>query len=158
MAVDSPRQNKHGWWGTLTIDPNTDSKDQLEVGERCIFIKTKREAHYVTQGTVIKKVHIFEDLGDAFKSLEFYFKDNPAILEDLKEITKQYPEIKKYVEILRIDYQRTTPLARKLNIYTLMLFALDHEWLEANAEAIGKEDVELGLSLPPMEEPGGVTA
>jgi len=155
MPVANSRQNKHGWWGTLTLDVGTEGKGKLQTGDRCIFIKTRREAHFVAEGTFIKEVRIFKDLDEAIQSLSFFFKDNPSIREDLKKITDE--GITNFVEILKLDKQSTTPLAKKLNIYTLMLFTLDPEWLEENGAEIGKEDLLLGLSLPPMEESGGIT-
>lgn len=158
MPVANSRQNKHGWWGTLTLDVATEGKGKLQTGDRCIFIKTKREAHFVAEGTFVKEVRVFENVNEAKQSLSFCSKDRPSILEDLEKITVEYPGITNFVEVLKLDKQKTAPLAKKLNIYTLMLFTLDPEWMDANAEEIGKEDVLLGLSLPPMEESEGIAS
>lgn len=153
MPVENSRQNKHGWWGTLSIDPDTEPKGNLKVGDLCIFVKTNRLSHHVANGTFILKINSIISLAAA----KARFSHLPPqivteIYTDLDLITSNYPNLA-LVEILEADDQNTSPLTKKLNEYTRKLFtkdsslnAEDRIWLDNNAY-IGKEHIEQGMSL-----------
>lgn len=154
MPVGNSRQNQHGWWGTLTIDRDTESNTNLEKGTLCVFIKTSRESHYVTVGTFIKKVRVFENSEKAREEFNKKAKQYSSWLDDdIKLIGIEYPGVTfTFVEILELDNVNTTPLADKLNEYTRKLFTqeIDAEWLQENAQKVGRVYIEAGLSMPSL--------
>lgn len=155
MPVENSRQNQHGWWGTLTIDKKITG---VELNERCVFVKTKSVAHYVLTGTFILEVKLIGDLDQAKKA----FEKIPAAAQrlsfinvDLDKIASEYPGLP-IVEIIEVDYVKTTPLMRKLNDYTRKLFTRDatlssedREWINKPENAgIGIDDILTGTGLP----------
>ena len=159
MAVDNPRQNKHGWWGTLTIDEDTkdaEDKSTLKVGTPCVFIKTSKESHYVTSGTFVSKVRVFDN--DQQAKDEFRKKsaqNSSRFEEDLKKIGVEYPGAKfTFVEILKVDDVKTSPLVRELNECTRKLFSKESKpkWLDDFKEESGKDDIEAGMSLKYLKD------
>jgi len=156
MPVDNPRQNKHGWWGTLTIDKDTEPKGDLKVDQLCIFIKTNVLSHVVTRGTFVLTINRISSLAAA--KARFSNLPPPLVVEinrDLDLITTNYPNAA-LLEILVVDHLKTTPLTKKLNEYTQKLFtrdpslsAEDRGWLDSqDSYEIGRSDIEAGMGLP----------
>lgn len=155
MPVVNGQQNKHRWWGILTIDSGMENSGGLAEGTQCVFIKANRDSHFVSQGTFVSKVRVFKSLKDAEDVLLRKASKAGAseieirrIKSDLKKINalKTIPSI---VEILGIDYKKTPPLAVEVNILTESLFR-NGAWLRANGNRIGADDIKLGLRLPPL--------
>jgi len=150
MPVDNGRQNKHGWWGTLTVDRTPPS---LEPGQKCVFIKINRDSHFVSQGTVVPKLSPFRDLAAAEKALlaaVIKVGATPgqlrSIKADLRLIAAMKP-VPTIVEIKEIDYSMTPPLAVEINILTESLFR-NKAWLRVFGKIVGADDILLGLQLP----------
>jgi len=155
MPVDNPRQNKHGWWGTLTIDKDTEPKGGLDVGELCIFIKTNVLSHVVVHGTFVLTINRISSLAAA--KARFSNLPPPIVVQinrDLDLITTSYPNAA-LLEILEVDSLKSTPLTKKLNEYTRKLFTRDatlspedRVWIDSqDSDEIGKSDIEAGMGL-----------
>ncbi|HEX7015988.1 MAG TPA: hypothetical protein VF191_10785 [Cyclobacteriaceae bacterium] len=155
-VVHDPRQNRHGWWGTLRfVDDKDESKIVSSVngddsGVQHVFVKTSREAHFVSQGTVVE----IASLGDtAEATLQQLAQSgmNEKVLRLIKEDFANLDATKKtrFHEITAIDDARTSALARMLNIVTEVCFKNDH-WLDC-AGSIGADDIRLGRELPSLK-------
>jgi len=145
MPVDNPRQNKHGWWGTLTIDEGTEPKGSLNVGDFCVFVKTNKDSHFVSKGTHIKRINVFSNLAAAKAQVRAETgSDYDAEIEaDLNLISSMYPNAP-IVEILEVDSASTSPLTEDINELTKERFN-DDLWLAANANT-GNPKKELGVT------------
>ena len=150
MSVGNGQQNKHRWWGYLTIDPDTVVINGILMpGVRCVFVKTSRHAHFIGEGTYIGKVRIFNSKSEAANAIGA--GQDPDIYSDLN--ASDFPSDLPIVEIFAIDEGKTTPLAKKLNTETLRWFG-DEQWKTDNAEQIGRDAIEAGLEMPdlPLDE------
>jgi hypothetical protein len=146
--VDDPRQNQHRWIGTLKVKEEPDTLH--------LFIKTSRDAHFVSQGTVVETGDMISDpvraLRMIFDSAKSFTRDevNTVVThfeDDLRKVNEESKNIKFYV-IERIEYNLTTPLTQMLNIVTAGCFNSEY-WLK-NAGKIGQESIKLGRRLPPL--------
>ncbi|HEY8511185.1 MAG TPA: hypothetical protein VIL31_04440 [Cyclobacteriaceae bacterium] len=145
--VTDPRQNHHGWWGTV-VDATPSSNGNSDVVH--VFLKTFREAHYVSQGTSVR----LEELGDtAAQALERLQKNGLSstvlkmIEDDLANL--KAPKVKIH-HIVGINDGETTPLARMHNLVTEVCFNNDH-WLNSAGE-IGQKSIIEGRKLPSLKD------
>jgi len=153
MPVDYAKQNKHRWWGILTLDVDT---PDLKKGDRCVFVKTKLQSHFVNEGTYVLEVNrlgTVEDAKQVFRKIPEVANYISAIENDLNTIGSELLDAKltdlPVVEIVKIDEENTSPLTLKLNEYTRLLFSqvVDPTWLEKYGSLIGKDDVLAALRM-----------
>jgi hypothetical protein len=151
--VDDPRQNYHGWWGTVKADPYAKDNGGTnglveEEGYQYVFIKTSREAHFVAQGTVVHLHYLSDDAEEAVRAVEQGVGTTAAklIRSDLESLL----EVKvKYYTIDGVDYEQTPSLTRMLNIITEGCFN-NENWL-SGAGDIGVESIQIGRELPRLK-------
>src|SRR5690606_27109904 len=146
-----PRQNHHGWWGTVVIPD--DSKTNGDSDVHHVFVKTSREAHFVSQGTAVILEDLADDVDSALRKLqgsvsETVFRLIASDLEQLKGTKVKLHKIK------AIDYKETTALAKMHNLVTEVCFNNDH-WLDT-ANDIGVDAIRIGRKLPPLEDNDGM--
>ena len=132
MPVDNGKQNNHSWWGTLTLDADTEPKGGYKEGDRCVFVKANADSHFVAQGTYISKVRFFSNLDEAIAYVKTTLgSDFDADIEkDLNKIRKEYPTLP-VVEILALDSTNTSTLTAHMNILTEVLLN-NVAWLQEN--------------------------
>ena len=147
MPVDNGRQNNHGWWGTLTLDAGTMPKGSYKEGDRCVFVKTNADSHFVAQGTYISKIRFFNNLDEAIAEMKKNLGSDfdPDVEKDLYKIRKEWPNLP-IVEILEIDAANTSPLTTQMNILTEVLFN-NAAWLKENGSKVGEKHVKAGRKL-----------
>ena len=149
MPVDNGKNNQHRWWGTLTIDPNMADSDGLAEGTQCVFIKTKKDSHFVNSGTRISKVKQIKSTTDLNNRIDklpgLTLNDIQRIKEDLSSIESQFSTYPK-VEITELDLVNTSPLTLRMNQLTEELLT-STSWLAKNegwskyGDTIGKENI-----------------
>lgn len=156
-VVHDPRQNRHGWWGTIAFVEDQDDSSVARVslngdssGVKHVFVKTKRETHFVAQGTAVELEPLGETVDEVIKRLEK--ETNATALSLIKgDLQNLDPNQKtKFYEIVAIDDSRTTPLSRMHSLVTEVCFSNDH-WLGTAGE-IGQKDIEVGRKLPSLKE------
>jgi hypothetical protein len=149
MPVKEPQQNTHRWWGTLTRDATTEvTGGDLPPNQECIFIKTSADAHFLPQGTVIKRLKILGTSGNintVLANTSLPSQGSSQISADLVKYPGGPDTI--VTEILEIDQEASSPLAQEVFDLTETLFH-DDEWLARNGARVGKADIELGRELP----------
>lgn len=168
--VRDPRQNYHGWWGTLTVaaDENgVQSNHGLQLDSKdpdClhVFLKTNRDSHFVAQGTAVDALEfIGSSPSEAMEKIENAAENlglNDEALEfmrtDLNNIDSSGHDVRYYI-LSAIDYQRTTPLSRVHSLTTEACFNNDH-WLSAAGD-IGQRSIVLGRQLKRLEQKTATT-
>lgn len=142
MPVDDPKQNNHSWWGTLTIDKNTQVVGgALKPGDRCVFVKTSYQSHFISHGTCLKKVRIIKSVQDAVKDVQAKsFKPIPKLKAKLN-----FSSDSTIVEILELDKVNTPALTQALNDYNETLFN-DSKWLDSQGK-IGQSEIVIGMGM-----------
>jgi hypothetical protein len=147
MPVDNGRQNNHGWWGTLTLDAATVPKGDFKEGDRCVFVKTNADSHFVAQGTFINRIRFFSNLDEAIAEMKTVLGSDfdTDVEKDLYKIGKEWPDLP-IVEILEIDSANTSPLTTQMNILTEVLFN-NAAWLRENGSKVGEKHVKKGRKL-----------
>lgn len=155
-VVHDPRQNHHGWWGTLAfVDDPKEPKFSIRslTGDselQYVFVKVNRESHFVSQGTVVKAEPMGETVDDMLRQLEQggIQKDVISLIrDDLANLDSTLTP--RFYAITAIDDGNTSALARMLNIVTEVCFNNDH-WLNC-AGNIGAEDIRKGRDLPSLK-------
>ena len=154
VRVKEPRQNLHKWTGTLEYDSGgTVGRTTFKYEGELIFIKTSRDAHFVSQGTFIAEAGMLSSTGDpleAVRAIKPGRKIPPRIkIRILKELRKYKGAPKPIVEILRIDNAATPPLPKIFNAVTRGLFN-DDDWLSQNGKLVGSDDIIVGRGLLPL--------
>lgn len=169
--VHDPRQNYHGWWGTLTVaeDENgvqnnhglqLDSKDP-----NClhVFLKANRDSHFVAQGTAVEALEFLggstseamkkletineaEDLGLTEEAMEF-------MAADLKRLDGK-GDVRIYM-LRAINPDSSTALSRVHSLTTEACFNNDH-WLRGAGE-IGQRNIVLGRQLKRLKTKGAMS-
>jgi hypothetical protein len=148
MPVKDPQQNTHRWWGVLKVDKNTELIDgTVDLMADCIFLKTSRDAHFISQETLLKKVKLLSASGDVNAAISRINDVSPSILNMIREdLLSGHPEGIPIVEILEADYPNTSPLTSELNARTEILFR-DVHWLDMYASRVGKENIVIGMAM-----------
>jgi len=147
VRVKDPQQNRHRWWGTLTNDKSTTPYVE-DAGKECVFIKTSRFSHYITQGTSVKAWNVLSASGDPVEALQNVSNVSQGIKERIKAdvMEKDFPKKMAIVEIISLDNTGTTPLVRKMNAFTKDLFT-KRAWSKNDAKEMGVEDIEMGFKI-----------
>ncbi len=147
VKVRDPQQNKHRWWGTLTNDKSTIPYVE-DAGKECVFIKTSRFSHYITQGTGVKDWNVLSATGDITEALKNISNVSQAVKDRIKADVseKDFPKKMAIVEIVDLDDASTTPLVKKMNAFTKDLFT-KRAWSKNDAKEIGVDDIELGFKI-----------
>lgn len=155
--VHDPRQNRHGWWGTIVfVDDQDQSKPVPSVngdaGVQHVFLKTSRESHFVAQGTAVKLEALGDTAAAAVETLRKTGTDH-SVIDSIEKDFANLPADQKtrFHKIVAIDATRTTPLARMLNLVTEVCFSDDH-WLDSNP-GVDREAVRQGRGLPSLKDP-----
>ena len=157
--LHDPRQNRHGWWGTLLFDGDEPKTATHSVnggdGEiQHVFVKTSRESHFLAQGTVVD----VEPLGDTADDMLQRLSQGGVGKDVLELIRKDLDNLKstktRYYEITAVNDAASSPLARMHNIVTEVCFNNDH-WLDSAGD-IGVADIRIGRKLRSLKK--GVTA
>ena len=157
-VVHDPRQNQHGWWGTIGFVADQDDSGVIsssmngnDAEVQHVFVKTSRESHFVAQGTAVE----LEPLGDTaeavIKQLQLSGISETVLGLIKQDFLKLDAKPKKFYQIVAVNDSRTTPLARMLNLVTEVCFRNDH-WLDS-AGSIGVADIRVGRELPSVKKP-----
>src|SRR5690606_11235810 len=155
--VHNPRQNYHGWWGTLTVaeDENgVQSNHGLQLDSKdpnClhVFVKTSSDLHFVAQGIELENLRLLgTSASEAMTQLKGINEEENLGLQDVLELIgddlnkiQRKGDVRIYMP-RGINYAASTPLSRVLSITTEVCFNND-SWLE-NAGEIGQRNIELG--------------
>jgi len=150
MPVKNDHQNKHRWWGTLTLDPSTEViGGKLLPDSECVFAKRNRNSHFVTHGTYVKKVKVISIVGDKALAADAIQQTANNQIQNLSADLMDLPVGLPLVEILEIDNDNTPPLIREFNRLTERLFN-DEKWLNDNGERVGADDIRVGREMPEL--------
>lgn len=150
-VITDPRQNQHMWCGILR---STEETNGLLANQDYVFFKTYREAHFITQGTLVNKFSVWEASQVQVELDKFvgkFFKGNAELLErmkhDLSECQRQVGDKCKVIIIEGIDKAETSPLCNEINDIVGEKF-INPEWLDKDSERKGSAAIRLGMSLP----------
>jgi len=149
--VMDPKPNQHKWCGILR---SYDNSNDLLANQDYVFFKANRQSHFISQGTVISKLLVWDCL-QIDKELKNFvgnnFSGNNAILErikkDIYECQAEVGDKCKLIIISGIDKEKTSPLCNAINDIIEGIFS-DPKWLDVDSERKGSDDIRLGMSLP----------
>jgi hypothetical protein len=121
------------------------------------FFKTSRDAHYISQGTVVKRIKVLsqteidmaiENIINSYIGSEDKERIRAKILSDIEGCLKDAGN-SQLIEILELDNENTSPLTHELNKGTKKLFT-NKRWLNRYGAKIGSDSIMAGMRLPPL--------
>lgn len=151
--VTDPRQNHHGWWGTVVFveDPKSPSRSANgDSGVQHVFLKTNRESHYVSQGTAVELKELGDSADAALQQLRMSGVSETVLSLIQEDLANLKASKVKFHQITAIDDAETTALARMHNLVTEVCFNNDH-WLDSAGD-VGAKAIREGRKLPSLKQ------